>query len=94
MGGSEVGGEGGAPLLQSGSGPVELRLALGEGRLRGARGAGACARALAVGAAGEVRSQGSTSVGPLGGDGRACMGLSLGLEWCSGRPVRARGEGR
>ena len=71
VGGSEVGGEGGAPLLQSGSGPVELRLALGEGRLRGARRAGACAKALAVGAAGEVRSQGSTSVSPLGGDGRA-----------------------
>ena len=94
VGGSEVGGEDGAPLLQSGSGPLEFRLTLGVGRLRGARGAGPCAEALVVGAAGEVRSQGSTSVGPPWGDGLSYMGIFLGLKQYGGRAVGARGWGR
>ena len=48
VGGCQVGGEGGAPLLQSGSGALELRFTPWRGRLREAWGAGANAGTLLV----------------------------------------------
>ena len=93
VGGSEVGGEGSTSLLKSGSGPLEVRLALGVWWLRSAWRAGPRAGALVVSAAGKVRSQGSTSVGPLWGDRLARVRLSLGLTWCGGRAVGARRVG-
>ena len=71
VGGSQVGGEGGAPLLQSGSGTLELRFTQWRGRLWAALGAGTCAGTLLVGAAVEVRSQGSPPVDAQGDGCRA-----------------------
>ena len=66
MGSCQVGSEGGAPLLQSGSGATEVRFAPRRARLWATWGPGANAGALWVGAAVEVRSQGSPPVDTKG----------------------------
>ena len=80
MGSCQVGGEGGAPLLQSGSGAKEVRFAPRRARLWATWGAGACAGTLWVGAAVEVRSQGGPPVDTKGNSCLARAGFSLGGE--------------
>ena len=91
VGSCQVGGEGGAPLLQSGSGAKKVRFAPRRALLWATWEGGACARALWVCAAAEVRSQGGPPVDAQGGGGRAWVGLSLGVEWSSGHADGTRG---
>ena len=89
LGGGEVGSEGRTTLLKSGSGPLEVCLALGVWWLGGAWRAGPLAGALVSSAGGEMSGQGRASVGPLRGAGLGREGLSLGLAWSSERTVGA-----
>ena len=80
MGSCQVGSEGGAPLLQSGSGATEVRFAPRGARLGATWGAGANAGTLWDGAAVKVRSQGSPPVDTKGNSCLAWAGCSLGGE--------------